>query len=184
MALTDPLGDLLTRIRNGQRAKKDSVLTPASKLRARVLNDLAAWRVAAGALCFMVSDSVLAYNRFVSPLPAAQLLVATGALALVVVPRGDAPSSLPMAVLLAMAALGVLGTGLAYVLLYRVVALAGAVTATTVWGLVGGVAYSQAPTSPMEKLGPPRQWCSPLLVIATHLVVATAKFCTQLSSLG
>ena len=33
MALTDPLGDLLTRIRNGQRAKKDSVLSPASKLR-------------------------------------------------------------------------------------------------------------------------------------------------------
>ena len=25
MALTDPLGDMLTRIRNGQRAKKDSV---------------------------------------------------------------------------------------------------------------------------------------------------------------
>ena len=40
MALTDPLGDLLTRIRNGQRAKKDSVLSPASKLRARVLDVL------------------------------------------------------------------------------------------------------------------------------------------------
>ena len=40
MAVTDPLGDLLTRIRNGQRAKKDSVLTPASKLRARVLDVL------------------------------------------------------------------------------------------------------------------------------------------------
>ena len=40
MALTDPLGDLLTRIRNGQRAKKDSVLTPASKLRVRVLDVL------------------------------------------------------------------------------------------------------------------------------------------------
>lgn len=40
MALTDPLGDMLTRIRNGQRAKKDSVLTPASKLRARVLEVL------------------------------------------------------------------------------------------------------------------------------------------------
>ncbi|MEJ6008409.1 30S ribosomal protein S8 [Novosphingobium aquae] len=40
MALTDPLGDLLTRIRNGQRAKKDSVLSPASKLRARVLEVL------------------------------------------------------------------------------------------------------------------------------------------------
>jgi small subunit ribosomal protein S8 len=40
MALTDPLGDMLTRIRNGQQAKKDSVLTPASKLRARVLDVL------------------------------------------------------------------------------------------------------------------------------------------------
>ena len=40
MAVTDPLGDLLTRIRNGQRAKKDSVLTPASKLRVRVLDVL------------------------------------------------------------------------------------------------------------------------------------------------
>jgi small subunit ribosomal protein S8 len=40
MALTDPLGDMLTRIRNGQRAKKDSVLSPASNLRVRVLDVL------------------------------------------------------------------------------------------------------------------------------------------------
>ena len=40
MALTEPLGDMLTRIRNGQRAKKDSVLTPGSKLRQRVLDVL------------------------------------------------------------------------------------------------------------------------------------------------
>ena len=40
MAMTDPLGDMLTRIRNGQRAKKDSVLSPASKLRASVLEVL------------------------------------------------------------------------------------------------------------------------------------------------
>ena len=40
MALTDPLGDMLTRIRNGQQAKKDSVLSPASKLRANVLDVL------------------------------------------------------------------------------------------------------------------------------------------------
>lgn len=40
MALTDPLGDMLTRIRNGQRAKKDSVVSPASKLRAHVLEVL------------------------------------------------------------------------------------------------------------------------------------------------
>ena len=40
MALTDPLGDMLTRIRNGQQARKDSVTTPASKLRVRVLDVL------------------------------------------------------------------------------------------------------------------------------------------------
>ena len=40
MAMTDPLGDLLTRIRNGQQARKDSILTPASKLRSRVLDVL------------------------------------------------------------------------------------------------------------------------------------------------
>lgn len=40
MALTDPLGDMLTRIRNGQRARKDSVVSPASKLRAHVLDVL------------------------------------------------------------------------------------------------------------------------------------------------
>ena len=40
MSMTDTIGDLLTRIRNGQRARKDSVLTPASKLRVRVLDVL------------------------------------------------------------------------------------------------------------------------------------------------
>ena len=40
MALTDPLGDMLTRIRNGQRAKKDTVVSPASKLRSHVLEVL------------------------------------------------------------------------------------------------------------------------------------------------
>ena len=40
MALTDPLGDMLTRIRNGQQARKDSVTTPGSKLRQRVLDVL------------------------------------------------------------------------------------------------------------------------------------------------
>ncbi|MCJ7421726.1 30S ribosomal protein S8 [Sphingomicrobium astaxanthinifaciens] len=40
MAMTDPLGDMLTRIRNGQQARKDSILSPASKLRAHVLDVL------------------------------------------------------------------------------------------------------------------------------------------------
>src|SRR3546814_11861777 len=40
MPLTDPLGDMLTRIRNGQQARKDSVVYTASKLRVRVLDVL------------------------------------------------------------------------------------------------------------------------------------------------
>ena len=40
MAMSDPLGDMLTRIRNGQRARKNSVPVPASKLRASVLEVL------------------------------------------------------------------------------------------------------------------------------------------------
>ena len=38
MTMTDPLGDMLTRIRNGASRRKSSVSTPASKLRARVLD--------------------------------------------------------------------------------------------------------------------------------------------------
>jgi len=38
--MSDPVADLLTRIRNGQRAKKSSVNTPSSKLRANVLDVL------------------------------------------------------------------------------------------------------------------------------------------------
>lgn len=38
--MTDPLGDMLTRIRNGQRARKSSVRSPSSKLRMRVLEVL------------------------------------------------------------------------------------------------------------------------------------------------
>jgi small subunit ribosomal protein S8 len=40
MSMSDPLGDMLTRIRNGQMAKKSSVLAPASKLRVNVLDVL------------------------------------------------------------------------------------------------------------------------------------------------
>ena len=38
--MTDPIGDMLTRIRNGQRARKALVNSPASKLRARLLDVL------------------------------------------------------------------------------------------------------------------------------------------------
>ena len=40
MSMTDPIGDMLTRIRNGQRAKKSVIVSPASKLRANILNVL------------------------------------------------------------------------------------------------------------------------------------------------
>lgn len=40
MTMTDPLGDMLTRIRNAQMRQKSMVSTPASKLRGRVLDVL------------------------------------------------------------------------------------------------------------------------------------------------
>jgi small subunit ribosomal protein S8 len=40
MALTDPLGDMLARIRNGQQAGKAAIASPASKLRMNVLEVL------------------------------------------------------------------------------------------------------------------------------------------------
>lgn len=42
MTMTDPLGDMLTRIRNAQMRNKSKVVTPASKLRERVLEVLEA----------------------------------------------------------------------------------------------------------------------------------------------
>jgi small subunit ribosomal protein S8 len=40
MTMSDPLGDMLTRIRNGQRARQAVVASPASKMRANVLEVL------------------------------------------------------------------------------------------------------------------------------------------------
>ena len=40
MAMTDPIGDMITRIRNAQERAKSKVSTPASKLRERVLEVL------------------------------------------------------------------------------------------------------------------------------------------------
>ena|SRR5258707_10824144 len=40
MAMSDPIGDMLTRIRNGQRARMSVVASPASKLRLSVLDVL------------------------------------------------------------------------------------------------------------------------------------------------
>lgn len=40
MSLSDPLGDMLTRIRNGQSAQKGAIASPASRLRRNVLEVL------------------------------------------------------------------------------------------------------------------------------------------------
>ncbi len=40
MSFTDPIGDMLTRVRNGHKARKSSVVTPASNLRMNVLEVL------------------------------------------------------------------------------------------------------------------------------------------------
>lgn len=41
MAVNDPIGDMLTRIRNAQMRRRPKVSTPASNMRARVLDVLA-----------------------------------------------------------------------------------------------------------------------------------------------
>lgn len=41
MSMTDPIADMLTRIRNGQKARKESVTVPASKLKLAVIEVLA-----------------------------------------------------------------------------------------------------------------------------------------------
>ena len=40
MTMSDPLGDMLTRIRNGQRAHKAAIESPSSKFRSNVLEVL------------------------------------------------------------------------------------------------------------------------------------------------
>ncbi len=40
MALTDPIADLLTRIRNAQMARRDAVVVPGSKLKREILERL------------------------------------------------------------------------------------------------------------------------------------------------
>ena len=40
MTMSDPISDMITRIRNGQRAHKSSISTPASNMRGAVLDVL------------------------------------------------------------------------------------------------------------------------------------------------
>lgn len=42
MSMTDPIADMLTRIRNAQKARKESVTLPGSKIKLAVANVLAA----------------------------------------------------------------------------------------------------------------------------------------------
>ena len=45
MSLSDPLGDMLTRIRNAQRARQTRCVAPASRLRTDVLDVLKRWKL-------------------------------------------------------------------------------------------------------------------------------------------
>ena len=58
MSLSDPLGDLLTRIRNGQRAGKSSIITPASRLRENLLRVLEREGYIRGFERYVVRDGV------------------------------------------------------------------------------------------------------------------------------
>ena len=40
MTMSDPLGDMLTRIRNGQMARKSVISSPCSRMRSNVLEVL------------------------------------------------------------------------------------------------------------------------------------------------
>jgi small subunit ribosomal protein S8 len=40
MSMTDPISDMLTRIRNAQKARKDSVIVPASRLKLAIVEVL------------------------------------------------------------------------------------------------------------------------------------------------
>ena len=61
MSLSDPLGDMLTRIRNAQRARQTMCVAPASMLRANVLDVLK--RVLASSATMAIVQSLLAYSR-------------------------------------------------------------------------------------------------------------------------
>ena len=72
MSINDPLGDMLTRIRNAQQRRRPKVVSPASNLRVRVLDVLAeevamrhgrAWRVEVGDDSGLVPGGQYAWRR-------------------------------------------------------------------------------------------------------------------------
>ncbi|MFW5417399.1 DMT family transporter [Nocardiopsis sp. CNT-189] len=75
-------------------------------------------------------------------LAAAQLLIGTAQMLAATAVLDGAPARVPAGAVLAVAALGVFGTGLAYVLQYRIIADAGATVASTVTYLVPVVAVA------------------------------------------
>ena len=62
MTMTDPLGDMLTRIRNAQMRKKSKVSTPASRLRRNVLDVLQQEGYIRGYAQVDFDDSVLEFS--------------------------------------------------------------------------------------------------------------------------
>jgi drug/metabolite transporter (DMT)-like permease len=108
-------------------------------------------------------------------LSAGQLLWSTAQLGLVTVFVGGAPRHLTLDPVLAMLALGVLGTGAAYILNYAVVRLAGATTASTVTYLVPVVATALG----IAVLGEHLVWNQP---VGAAVVLASVAFSEGLTA--
>jgi drug/metabolite transporter (DMT)-like permease len=95
--------------------------------------------IACGVAALMYGVMITYMRRFVSPLglspvstAAAQLICASAELALTLPVAAHTPGHLTASIVLSMVALGALGTGLAFVLSHRLIARAGATTASTV----------------------------------------------------
>jgi drug/metabolite transporter (DMT)-like permease len=115
-------------------------------------------------------------RRFVAARPdsgmalsAGQLLWSSAQLGVVTIFVGGAPGRLSLDPVLAMLALGVLGTGFAYILNYAVVRLAGATTASTVTYLVPLVSTALGIAVLSEQL----EWNQP---VGAALVLASVAF--------
>jgi drug/metabolite transporter (DMT)-like permease len=102
-------------------------------------------------------------------LSAGQLIWSTLQLGLVTVFVGGAPRHLPLDGVAAMLALGVLGTGLAYILTYAIVRLAGATTASTVTYVVPLVSTALGIAILSERL----EWNQP---VGAAVVLASVAF--------
>jgi drug/metabolite transporter (DMT)-like permease len=102
-------------------------------------------------------------------LSAGQLIWSSLQLGIVAVFVGGAPSHLPLDVILAMLALGVLGTGFAYILNYAIVRMAGATTASTVTYLVPVVSTALG----IVVLGEQLEWNQP---VGAALVLASVAY--------